>query len=479
MQSKDRTFYQYALLNLALLQSDFGSFSEAVSAMTETIATARENKDLACLNYSLSWFYQLGKSHPEELEQVKRTGVLGTDKEALAFLKAKAKETGMWGLLGTSLLSEARQQQIVGDSISLALENITKASHLLLIKDIKGSIGSQMNAESTLFARLGQRNLAWLYNELFLECYSENSFSADVIDFTCKKAFMEASKGHYGEASSMLENIGPESMKVLHNQQYWVTCNLLLKLKRSLNKSDFVAAENFLQQLQANIPKGREMQSAIEFYSIELEMRKGHFAKAMEMLEKIQEASKAREEDMLETVKQMVLKAQIFDRAGFPQKGFSIAIRAAALAHRAKYCAVLWEAVGILCKILTSLDEFVAAIQLLKAIMPQALETEDCELVARLFSYLADAYMGLAGQAKVASRRKEQMNKVLECLERAFDEYSTIEHVEGQCEMLAKKATIMRLNGDLVLANDYAAMYLDIQKKAEEETIDAFQRSKV
>lgn len=108
MHNRDRKFYQYALLNLAILHQDFGCYSEAVVAMQETISTARENNDMVCLNYSLSWLYHFGKAHPEEIHEVQKKGVLGTDREALAFLKAKAKETSMWTLLSTSLLSEAK-----------------------------------------------------------------------------------------------------------------------------------------------------------------------------------------------------------------------------------------------------------------------------------------------------------------------------------------------------------------------------------
>lgn len=108
MHHKDRTFYQYALLNLAVLQADFGSFSEAVVAMQEAISTARENNDMGCLNYSLSWLYHFGKEHPEEMADIQKERVLGTEREALAFLKAKAKESNMWSLLSTTLLSEAK-----------------------------------------------------------------------------------------------------------------------------------------------------------------------------------------------------------------------------------------------------------------------------------------------------------------------------------------------------------------------------------
>lgn len=108
MHNRDRTFYHYALLNLAILQADFGCFSEAVTAMQETISTARENNDMACLNYSLSWLYHFGKAHPSQMDEIRKRGILGTEKEALSFLKAKAKETSMWSLLSISLLSEAK-----------------------------------------------------------------------------------------------------------------------------------------------------------------------------------------------------------------------------------------------------------------------------------------------------------------------------------------------------------------------------------
>ena len=108
MHNRDRTFYQYALLNMAILHADFGCYSEAITAMQETISTARENNDLGCLNYSLSWLYHFGKAHPEEVSEVLNKGVLGTEKETLSVLKSKAKETNMWSLLSTSLLSEAK-----------------------------------------------------------------------------------------------------------------------------------------------------------------------------------------------------------------------------------------------------------------------------------------------------------------------------------------------------------------------------------
>lgn len=166
----------------------------------------------------------------------------------------------------------------------------------------------------------------------------------------------------------------------------------------------------------------------------------------------------------------MTLKARIYARAGIPQKGFSVALRAASLALKAKLLPSLWEAITAITAIFNSLAEYAPAITLLESILPQVLECEDCDLAAQTFSLLADAHVGLAGLAKGGSlQRKERLTKGLENLGGAFEEFELIEDVPGQCEMLAKKATVMHLMGDPVLANDYAAKYLAIKEAAREQ----------
>ena len=181
MQHKDRTNYHYALLTLAILQADFGCHAEAVAAILEAIATARENKDTQCLTYSLSWLSNFSKTHPEEAADIWNSGMLSTEKEALGILKVKAKEASMWSLLGICLLSEARlglttvsygsklmkaihisparlpdTEETQGDSVAIAFENVTKSSYLNVIRNVNNNTGSQFSIQSTIFSRLGQ-----------------------------------------------------------------------------------------------------------------------------------------------------------------------------------------------------------------------------------------------------------------------------------------------------------------------------------
>jgi anaphase-promoting complex subunit 5 len=121
-----------------------------------------------------------------------------------------------------------------------------------------------------------------------------------------------------------------------------------------------------------------------------------------------------------------------------------------------------------LSNIFVSLGEFEAATQLLVAVLPRALECESSALAAGLYSFLADANMGMAGKmAPKSSKRTEYMTRALSAVQKAFDHYSTIEDIKSQCEMMAKKAMIMKLTGEMALAADYAAAYVELRRTAE------------
>ena len=93
---------------MAILHADFGCFSEAVAAMNEAVATARENQDMSCLNFSLNWLNHLSKAYPLEMKSAGYSGVLGSERDGLLFLKSKARDMKQWTLTSSALLSEAR-----------------------------------------------------------------------------------------------------------------------------------------------------------------------------------------------------------------------------------------------------------------------------------------------------------------------------------------------------------------------------------
>ena len=222
-------------------------------------------------------------------------------------------------------------------------------------------------------------------------------------------------------------------------------------------------------QLRVGANLDSDLTFSVSFLEIDLHVRRQDYLTAMHLLEMLATNFEDHETDVFQRVKLMVLKARILDKAGTPQKGFSVALRAASMARRALILPLLWEAVGAVSRALISLREFKAAAELMVSIMPQVLECEDSYVAGHSFLTLADAYVGQAGEANAGPLlRKERLTKALEYIDRAFDEFSKVEDVKGQCEMLAKKATIMHLNGDPILANDCASKYLDIKKASKE-----------
>ncbi|KAL5331253.1 hypothetical protein ACEPPN_000782 [Leptodophora sp. 'Broadleaf-Isolate-01'] len=467
MQNRDRLFYQYALMNLAVLQADFGCFDEAVAAMLETVSTARENKDMACLNFALNWLYHFGKAHPKIMKGTDSTNILGVEKEGLAFLRIKAKETGMWTLWSSSLLSEAKLGMSNGESVATAFENILKSSQLIVEKNMKSMMGPQMAMHSSLWGRLGVAHLSRQYCDIFLTCHARYALFDDTLRFTTRVAHLLAERGRYDEAMEKLEGLDENSLRTWKSNQYWLKYRGILRLKRDLHRNNLSGADHLLSQLTQCNSSDTDTDLAYETNTLHIDylIRRTNYGQALAKIEQMASEMKEEGDDLNLRIKLLTMKALLQDKAGRPQKGFSIAVRAASIAWRARLIPALWGAMGAIANILTSLSEFQASSQILVAIIPRALEYENCTLNAQLYSFLVDAYMGLAGQAESGSpTRKENLTRCLKFIDQAFDEYSAVEDIKGQCEMMAKKATIMRVVGDNVLANDYASAYLDLKK---------------
>jgi anaphase-promoting complex subunit 5 len=466
MQNRDRLFYQYALMNIAVLQADFGCFDEAVAAMLETVSTARENKDMPCLNFALNWLYHFGKAHPKLLNATESTNMLGVEREGLAFLRIKAKESGMWTLWSSSLLSEAKLGMANGESVVTAFENILKSSQLIIDKNMKSMMGPQMAMQSMLWGRLGVLNLSRQYCEIFLNVHARYGLFDDTLRLTCRIAHFLCEKGQYAEAMKRLEALDANSLRSWKANQYWLKYRGILRLKRDLHKNNLDGANQLLSQLLefTGTDADPDLSFEINILHIDYLIRRTDFTAALTKIEHMSSLMKEDGDDINLRVKLLGMKALLQDKVGRPQKGFSIAVRAASLAWRARLMPALWVSMGMVANILTSLGEFEASSQILVSIIPRALECENCSLNAQLHSFLVDAHMGMAGLAE--KKRIEHLTKCLEYLDAAFREYSAVEDIKGQCEMMAKKATVMKVLGDDVQANDYASAYLDLKKQA-------------
>ncbi|KAJ9641542.1 APC5 protein [Coniosporium tulheliwenetii] len=388
MQTGDKTYYQYALLHMAMLQADFGSYSGAIAAAHETIATARENQDMSCLNFSLSWLNHLSNAYPTQLKAAGYSPAPGSKKDAVAFLKARAKDGKMWSLLSSTLLNEA-----------------------------KLSLSSNVQA------------------------------------------------GHYKAAQTLLDNIDPTTHRTLKLHQYITTCSGLAALTHSIRQSNNDTSLPLLRRLLASRPSDPELAHHLHTLEIEHLLRTHSFESALTKIEDLATELRDNDADLALRLHALRLKADLFIACGHPAKGFSVAMRAASAAHRARMLPALWGALGAVGACLIQLEEFGAVGEIMEAVVPQALEGGDEALCAQLYSLQADAWMGLAGQAMAGEEPRRGMvlvGRADVCVERALERYERIDDTDGRRDMLLKKAVIARLRGEEAAAEDWAARYLEV-----------------
>ncbi|KAK8204711.1 anaphase-promoting complex subunit 5-domain-containing protein, partial [Phyllosticta capitalensis] len=410
VQTRDKTYYQYALLHMAILQADFGCFNEAIAAMNETIATARENQDMSCLNFALSWLNHLAKAHPKEIDPSSCGGILGTERDGLAFLKAKSKESKNFSLLSSTLMSEAKMLIANGSSIPRSFEHVLQAAHLNIMHDIKSNLGVQFLMQSALYGRLGQTHLAEESTKLLQECYRPFCPREEVIRSICTSAFIVIQAGAYEEAFEMLRAIDTQDHRTLKMNQYVTSFMALLKARRAIRRRDSHSASNLLRRIRSSQPTDPDLLQHLSILETEhLIYNAGAYSTALQRIEAAAADLKrshprpagpggASNGDIYLRIHLLIQKAQLFASAGHPVKGFSTALRASSSAHRAKLWPLLWEALAVVQGALVALGEFEAASRLGDAVLPQALEGGDERLCGRLYAVQADAWIGLAGR---------------------------------------------------------------------------------
>lgn len=482
MQNSDQEHYHYALLNLAVLQADFGCYKDAVSTMLETITTARERRDTSCLNFALNFFYNFGLQHPHLVEDLESTSMSATGRETLAYLRVKARETGMWSTWSHALLSEAKHGLVSGDSVATSLENVARSSHLLVERNLNNMAGTQYILNIAIWDRAGVAFLSTMLCEVFLRCHAPNAMLDDSLKITCRLASLLASKGRYNEGMELLEKIDNSSLRTWKANKYWQKLRALIKLRRDLHRDDLDGAEYLLSQIMQSKPDDLEpdLVFIVDSLHYELLVRRGDLQAAAAEVERfLAEACGRSDRDIALRVRLLLMKAQLFERAGRPRRGFSVAMRAANLAWKARLMNLLWQAIGAVADILNSLEEFDAAEQLLLVVLPRCLECEGSYVAADLYARLADAYVGTAGKLGPAAAqqqlqgaagpsrgRTEYLTKAIGVLRRAFDYYAAVEDVQKKLEVVAKMATIMRVRGDVKVADELAAQYLELRAEA-------------
>ncbi|KAF2861463.1 hypothetical protein K470DRAFT_256846 [Piedraia hortae CBS 480.64] len=130
--------------------------------------------------------------------------------------------------------------------------------------------------------------------------------------------------------------------------------------------------------------------------------------------------------------------------------GLSIALRAASTAQRYKAIPVFLDAITVLAVILNELQDFDAAIELLRAALPMLMESRQPRTQACIT--IGQSYVGLAGLADSEERRMHLMTLGEQYLDRAREFAMKLGDAEVNSQCLVMKLQMARYRGDDVAA---------------------------
>ena len=231
---------------MAILQADFGCFEEALSAMHESISVARENKDTACLNFSLSWLHHF-RTVFNQNEVIQEEGLLSAfPSNSLSLLKTRAIDSKMWAVASSTMLSEARVMLAQGRNPYEVLERLYEAAHLNIEYNLQSAVGTQFLLQSSIFFRLGISSLSGSYCKLVTDCYSGDALAQDFLRARCRRASAAVVASEYKLAEQQLEGVVPDFQRNLHLRQFCTTTANILRLKRCLRRSVKINASPYL-----------------------------------------------------------------------------------------------------------------------------------------------------------------------------------------------------------------------------------------
>ncbi|KAF2150472.1 hypothetical protein K461DRAFT_280471 [Myriangium duriaei CBS 260.36] len=460
-----KTYHQYALLHLAVLHADFGCYEEAIAAMNECIATARENQDSRCLNFGLSWLVHLRKAHPEYAaheKMVQGAAFGGNESDILLFLQQKALESKDWTQLSSAILSQA--ESVVQDSGNLpkALEFSYQSAHLNLKHSIRSLQPTQTRLHGALFGLAGAQNVADFDTSVFHTVHAHKATQPELLGMKCMQAYHLVAQGRYDQAMQTLRDADPTQHRTLRMQNLHLGFANMVRFKRALHRNEMFTAWRLLSRIK--VMRGMaEPDVAFETHILELEyLRKADkanqaFERVTQLIEKLNESN---DNAQTHRIRLLICKANLWAHVGKPAKGFSVALRAANAAYTRTLTPLMWSAVAALAAILDHMQEFAAARKLLDSIIPRAIEGGDVLLIARLYSQLTDAYVGQACQdyKKGSKERDQLLNAAQMYLERAKGAFTRVEDVDGTLSCLERKAMLFRYRGEDVLAEEMDKM---------------------
>ncbi|ANZ75821.1 BA75_02458T0 [Komagataella pastoris] len=462
MSNKQQAFYHYALLSLATLHASFGSDKEALRAINEAILVARENKDLNCLNYLLTWLLNFLKDKPDLFDK----DVTSSSKDQiLHFLKLKTKENKNHSLHSISYQFQASKTILEGGPLQSILEDITRASYILMNLDFKGedltTFVRNCQLQLSYWMRVGVIPLAEVYISIALDACNAKHNVFDELSILMRKAYLLFFKGEVEEAFKILSSKQHQVSQDSSVFRTWNLRTMVLKLNLWLNKSRLRCSGILLSTMLAHLDtvNDTELKCEVLYYDALHQHLLGNNTEAISKVSSLlQELTKTNSHfNNYWFIKYKLLYADIFVKAtNSSSRCMSILLNAIQLAHSSSLIPLVVEGSLILLNLLITLDpkeNYDDALILLYQLKPICLRLEIAELTANAGFLLSQTlFIKLKTQVPSLRDTKQELNEILNELETGIIYYRKINKLQMllKCFELEKELSLETGHADLL-----------------------------
>ncbi|ODQ68149.1 hypothetical protein NADFUDRAFT_48801 [Nadsonia fulvescens var. elongata DSM 6958] len=438
MYNRDRTFYQYALFTLAGFQASFKCHTECLRATEEAIAVARENKDIPCLHYILSWLYGFLKDNPRLADEFYNKSFT-SDEHLLQFLKTKSKDVSP-GLHATAHQCEAAHAAADLGNVSAAMESIVKSSYINMTLNKSNKVVELIVLLSAIWGRLGLPRMANIYLDSYFETPSDYRDGKSDITARILKAEILYDQGELFEAEKILDELEASTKGSPVDYEMWLPHLLLIQAKTCLSKNRLSDAQVRIDQLSRQSITSTSLEMDIEHCRIRLLVAQGNTSLALEQLSNFIHTRVESGADIMFQIKFRILYARIVYRVSNPSRALSLTMKCIAMAEKAIIIPLALEATCLLSDILNSLEQYTDALAIMDATMPRIFECSSNELVADSYASLADSNMGIVGKVSL----EENYNDDEEENDVVTSTYSTISGSKIEIRLPSRKTLLYR-----------------------------------
>lgn len=429
--------YNVGPMNKSVIQRDFGEHSNDLLSMLDAVHAGREARDYNSLRFSLLWLYMYARVLPRYIRPHQLQGLAGqpTDgQQVLPYVRQDAESANFHSHHALASLLEARVA--LGDGRPpLAAKTCLRSASRKITAHCEVTLEGQLTSTSMLFwDRIGFAPLAVLYGRAFMRSRHDDVPFDDAVRVACRLALLYAQSGEYTKVKATVMRLNPEGLTSIKPQSSLRHVLTFVAATQAVRADQFAEADDLLMR---RLPAGgfpscapaaadRKMQGpsqmdpdlaaqAALLRVASLARRAdscsggsgdvdgGALVAARSALDAFEAAYDKGVGDLHVLLQIALARIDLYARAGRGLRVLTFLVRTVQACLRRRYHALLWDAVGAVARLLVAEGEFRAAHTLLATALPRSLETARVETTAALYQHLADACMGLAGQAHEAA----------------------------------------------------------------------------